>query len=333
MPPGPYIPNEIHALLALGAKMVISVSGGKDSQSMTSVVRRALPNADTRLLFANLGAAEWPQTPGMVREFSRRFDAPLEIVQKRGRDGQPEDFIDFYEKKMRRYAVEKPGTPFWMSASTRDCTSGFKRGPSNAFFAHLDLVINAEGIRAEESAARAKRPPLAVRGSGTAEAFRNRSVAEAIDAWRAAPTTHRPAPRAHEPQTIPAREAGRHKPLLVIDWHPIHHWTEADVWEEIGHSLQELEERRAQYQAGRHEEALAGWTGHPCYVFGAARCSCVLCVLGDRRTLRTGMRENPDLAERYIDMEHESGYTLQQGHSLEDVRAAPEQGRLLLEVA
>lgn len=58
------IPNEIHALLDLGAHLIISVSGGKDSQAMTSVLRRHLPHADTRLLFADLGAAEWPQTRG-----------------------------------------------------------------------------------------------------------------------------------------------------------------------------------------------------------------------------------------------------------------------------
>lgn len=323
MPRNPFIPHEIHALLALGAHLVISVSGGKDSQAMASVLRRHLPGVDARLLFADLGSAEWPQTRGMVREFSRRYDAPLEIVQKRGPDGRPQDFVDYYEGKMRRYALEKPGVPFWMSGSTRDCTSGFKRSPTNAYFAHQELVINCEGIRAEESPSRAKRPPLTVRGSATAPAFRGMSVTEAISAWRDAPTVHRAAPRAHQPQTLPARAAGHHKPLLVIDWHPIHHWSEAEVWEEIGHSLQELEERRAQYAAGRHEQALEGWSAHPCYVFGAKRCSCVLCVMGDQQTIRAGMHHNPELAERYISMEEESGFTLQQGRSLSDLRTSP----------
>lgn len=314
------IPNEIHALLGLGAHLIISVSGGKDSQAMTSAVRRHLPSVPARLLFADLGAAEWPQTRGMVQDFSRRYGAPLEVVQKRGPDGRPQDFVDYYEGKMRRYAREKPGVPFWMSASTRDCTSGFKRSPTNAYFAHLELVINCEGIRAEESPGRAKRPALAVRSSGTAQAFRGMSVTEAIGAWRQAPMVHRPAPKAHQPQTLPARAAGHHKPLLVIDWHPIHHWSEADVWDEIGHPLQELEQRRAQYAAGRHVEALEGWSAHPCYVFGAKRCSCVLCVMGDQQTLRAGMRENPDLAQRYISMEEESGFTLQHGRSLSELR-------------
>lgn len=307
-------PAEIDRALELGAKLVISVSGGKDSQAMAYALAREFPKADKRLLWADLGDAEWPQTPRMVESFSRDLNIPLERVQKQ-KDGAGEDFIDFYEAKMRRYASEKPGVVFWMSAQTRDCTSGFKRGPTNTFFAHLTLVINAEGIRAEESPNRAKQPPLTIRAN-SANLFKGMTPLEAIEAWAEAEATHRNAPTTHAPQTITPRGAGAHKPLLALNWHPIHHWTEEHVWNEIGHTKADLEHRRHQYRNGQHQQALEGWTAHPCYVFGAARCSCILCVLGDRNSLRVGAEHNPAVAERYVAMERESGYTFRQDLAL-----------------
>jgi len=78
---------------------------------------------------------------------------------------------------------------------------------------------------------------------------------------------------------VPARETpvGR-----VDDWYPIHDWTLAQVWERI---------------------ATAGTRSHEAYAAGMSRLSCRFCVLSSRADLVCSARLNPDLADRYAEVE------------------------------
>jgi len=132
----------------------------------------------------------------------------------------------------------------------------------------------------------------AVRERITTKRLKGASLAEAVRGW--------------EPG------AGR----LALDWFPIHHWIEAEVYEHAGHSLDERNERRALYRAGKVEQALAGWQMHPAYVYGNDRVSCNACVLASGNDLTVGARHNPAAFSFLRGLEVQSGFSFKNGWSL-----------------
>lgn len=152
--------------LGRGAVLSVSVSGGKDSQAMLSVLtdrRRALGwPGPAEVVHADLGRAEWPQTPGHVERIAAEAGWPLVVVRReRG------DLLARIEERLNTVSTvdpSRPAKPFWPSAAQRYCTSDLKRGPIQK---HLRthgsvVVVSAQGMRAEESPGRARRPVLAV---------------------------------------------------------------------------------------------------------------------------------------------------------------------------
>jgi 3'-phosphoadenosine 5'-phosphosulfate sulfotransferase (PAPS reductase)/FAD synthetase len=141
-------------LVRRGALFVVNHSGGKDSQAMMIRLLEVIPSRQMIVVHAALGEVEWP--------------GALELAEKQAGDaGVP--FIvaratkTFFEMVEHRFKVRPgPNSPCWPSASNRQCTSDLKRGPiereirrymkENGF----SLVVTCMGIRAEESAARAK---------------------------------------------------------------------------------------------------------------------------------------------------------------------------------
>lgn len=76
-----------------------------------------------------------------------------------------------------------------------------------------------------------------------------------------------------------------------FEWLPIHHLTTAEVFATI---------------------ADAGEEPHPAYALGNERLSCVFCVLGSASDARNGAIRNPDLYEKYVEIEQRTGYTVHQ---------------------
>ena len=74
-----------------------------------------------------------------------------------------------------------------------------------------------------------------------------------------------------------------------IDWLPIHHMTEREVFQTI---------------------AEAGERPHWVYAKGMSRCSCSFCIMATREDLRRAARLRPDLFEEYASLEEEIGHTL-----------------------
>lgn len=145
-----------------GAVLAVSVSGGKDSQAMLNVVMNWYrANNLTNKIFAihaDLGRAEWAQTA----EFTAQMCAAqnIELVTVRAEhEGKPIDLLD--RINLRQAQLKEKGREdvvFFPSFQQRYCTSDMKTDPLNAHFKKFERVVSIEGIRWEESKARAKKP-------------------------------------------------------------------------------------------------------------------------------------------------------------------------------
>ena len=81
----------------------------------------------------------------------------------------------------------------------------------------------------------------------------------------------------------------------VYDWLPIHALTTRQVFNRIREAGQEP------FRA---------------YATGNRRLSCVFCILGCAGDLANGRRERPELFQRYLQLERETGWTMFPGQSL-----------------
>ena len=70
------IPPEIYDVLASGAHLVLSVSGGKDSDAMSYELlyhhRLHRFTGEIIMVHADLGRMEWLETPAYVEDLARR---------------------------------------------------------------------------------------------------------------------------------------------------------------------------------------------------------------------------------------------------------------------
>lgn len=105
--------------------------------------------------------------------------------------------------------------------------------------------------------------------------------------------------RAARTRYAPDRRASNGRRDVDV-WLPIHGWTVEQVWTRI----------RA-----------AGTRPHPAYAAGMTRLSCVFCVLASRADLITAVRLNPELAERYAQVEETTGHRFRQDLSMRQVIA------------
>jgi 3'-phosphoadenosine 5'-phosphosulfate sulfotransferase (PAPS reductase)/FAD synthetase len=134
----------IAELIHRGALFVVNHSGGKDSQAMTAYVRQIVPEDQILVIHAHLPEVEWD---GVIDHIEATIDGlPLRVVQA----GKT-----FFQM------VERRG--MWPSPSNRQCTSDLKRDPIEKEIRRIlkergqSLVVNCMGLRAEESASRARK--------------------------------------------------------------------------------------------------------------------------------------------------------------------------------
>jgi 3'-phosphoadenosine 5'-phosphosulfate sulfotransferase (PAPS reductase)/FAD synthetase len=154
-------------LLRDSAALVLSVSGGKDSDAMTHHLLDLRQSegwtGDVMMVHADLGSrVEWHQTPGYVCDLAQRKGVPLHVVR-----WQHGDLID---RIWQRYHKD-PSRPCWPSSQMRYCTSDLKRGPISRWLRNTfpsGNVVCSMGLRAEESSARAKRQTFRLRKDSSA---------------------------------------------------------------------------------------------------------------------------------------------------------------------
>lgn len=95
------------------------------------------------------------------------------------------------------------------------------------------------------------------------------------------------------------------KKRVVHDWLPIHNWTTKKVWETI-------KQNKLPY--------------HPAYDFGMPRLSCCFCIFSPFDALVVAGIHNPELLEKYVQVEKKIGHTFRAGFSIEAVKIAIENG-------
>lgn len=84
----------------------------------------------------------------------------------------------------------------------------------------------------------------------------------------------------------------------VTQWRPILDYKLDDVWSHIRQT---------------------GLPRHVAYDRGNERLSCALCVLANDNDIRNGAEACPELTERYLKIERETGFTFKNGRSLADI--------------
>lgn len=292
----------IVSVLQEGGHLALSVSGGKDSQVL---VRRVLAEPALSpfkermfVIHADLGRAEWSETPAHVEIIAEEAGLPLVIVRREGGD-----LYERFEQRERK--LEGTGKPHWPSAAARYCTSDLKRGPINKYLRRYDRVISVEGIRAQESSARAKKDALVVRKAITTKRLKESTADEAIA------------------RHLEKNDKGR----LGLTWRPILDFTLEDVWYWLGTSKNDVARRRMLYSEGKTEAALDGWGAHIAYVRGNRRLSCAFCILAGERDLRNAARHEPEKLHYLAEMERRTGFTFKQDFSLAELEEEIKNGK------
>jgi 3'-phosphoadenosine 5'-phosphosulfate sulfotransferase (PAPS reductase)/FAD synthetase len=277
----------IQEAIKKGGCLVSSVSGGKDGQAMTkSLVINGFPIHS--MVHADLGEVEWKESLFMCQKQADEFNIPLVVVRRNDKLG----LLEYWQKRM--YTLKDTGKPFWSSSKNRYCTSDLKREPINAYLRKIDnnLIVSCEGIRAQESSARAKKNPLTIRAGVTSSFYNNMSVAEAIE-------NYRPDKR------------------LVLTWYPIFNYSLDEVWATYGCWPIDIECFRSIYKRNGYVSEL--WPFHPAYVYGNDRVSCVFCILGSKNDLSVGAKQRPELLDKMIAMEEEGNATFKNNWSLKEL--------------
>lgn len=275
--------------------ILVNTSGGKDSDATLTEVwawihRHNIPPDSLYVISADLKRNEWPFALPHINQFTRDLTGKEPIIVSRPQG----DVLQMWEDRYHKLQDEGRTTvaPF-SSSSARYCTSGAKRAQIQKaiikLFPRDYVVINALGIRADESAARRKKKTLTC-----------------LTRSPTAPTLNR----------------------HVYNWLPIHSWSLADVWHSLGWSLDELrllqKDVRNRVTPGDYD-ALAtvcaewGYRWNPAYALGNTRQSCSLCVMASRHDLRNGIQWNPDHFRDIADLERRSGFSFQANQWLSDL--------------
>jgi DNA sulfur modification protein DndC len=133
------IPPAIQELVARGATFVVNHSGGKDSQAMFDYILSFVPDDQILVVHAILPEVEWDGVIEHVHATTRG----IRVLTCRAR-------------RTLLQMIEERG--MFPSPTLRQCTSDLKRGPIERTIRQTGrkLIVNCMGMRAEESASRAK---------------------------------------------------------------------------------------------------------------------------------------------------------------------------------
>ena len=145
------VPPRCREMIRTGALVAINHSGGKDSQSMTILLSRVVPAGQLVAVHAPLAEVEWE---GVVAHIEATLPSAVPLIMAPVSSG-----------KTLLERVEERG--LWPSNSARWCTSDFKAGPIQRELRRYlrdrprfgGRLVNAMGMRAEESPARARKAP------------------------------------------------------------------------------------------------------------------------------------------------------------------------------
>jgi 3'-phosphoadenosine 5'-phosphosulfate sulfotransferase (PAPS reductase)/FAD synthetase len=160
------IDEDVADLIDADAVIAFGASGGKDSDAMALATTRFLDAVNHQgprvLIHADLGRIEHADSLPQCERLAAHLGLEL-IVVKRKQGGMVERWQQRWRDNAARYIDLRCVTLItpWSSASMRFCTSELKVAPITRELAirfHGHPIINAVGIRREESDGRAKKP-------------------------------------------------------------------------------------------------------------------------------------------------------------------------------
>ena len=153
----------IRELIARKALFVVNHSGGKDSQAMMiHLLAQGVPAEQMLVIHASLGEVEWHGALELAQKQAADANVPFVVARAVYKDGSEKTFLNMVEKRF----ADRPDAPSFPSSGQRYCTSDLKRGPIQRETLRymkargLTLVVNCEGLRADESPNRSKLHPF-----------------------------------------------------------------------------------------------------------------------------------------------------------------------------
>ena len=173
--------KEIKELAYQGALFYVSHSGGKDSQAMYTELFSIVPRAQLIVVHADLGEVEWEGVQDHIKATIRH---PLNVVRA----------SKTLFEMVRHRAATRPDVPAFPSAVQRQCTSDLKRNPIYKFIRNdmkergATLALNCMGLRAAESASRAKKETFKLNTTLSKAGLRRRSSASESEGKQAIET-------------------------------------------------------------------------------------------------------------------------------------------------
>jgi 3'-phosphoadenosine 5'-phosphosulfate sulfotransferase (PAPS reductase)/FAD synthetase len=339
-PPGTIvIPDIIHQALLLGAALVISISGGKDSicllRRIVQWFRQQSYPGKLIALHAHLGRIEHAGVLEFLQSICQELEVEL-IVVRHDRSMVEEwqarwntlakdhkaELIPFWSSETTRFCTKSTKTspsnklyrrvtstfdpataPPWSSETIRFCTDRQKSSPSNKSFRKInadnliDCVISAEGLRAEEGRKRALKPLYCVRSEITTKHLQEppkTKTAQQRQDWAISAFD----------QWVNNGYKGR----FGLTWNAIHPFSESEVWQGLGTTIEEVSRRRQLFQEKQYREAFEGFVGHWIYIALSSRLSCSMCVLANNNDVLVGAKFNPFVWLELCLMEMLSGW-------------------------
>lgn len=187
-PPDPYravsTTPEVEGLLRAGAPAAFGVSGGKDSclQAFAGMAYLdAIGHTGPRVLIhADLGRVEWKDSLPTCQRLAERLDLELVVVRRTSGD-MMDRWLQRWVDNVARYeelSCVKLISP-WSSSAMRFCTSELKVAPICRDLVRRfpgTTIINAVGIRRQESPGRRKAPITKPQPALTSATHRTRGL-------------------------------------------------------------------------------------------------------------------------------------------------------------
>lgn len=146
--------QNIRSLVARGALFAVSHSGGKDSQAMLIRLRHVVPDEQILVVHAPLVHVEWEGALEKAREQTPP-GSPFLLAAAIDQHGEEKWLLDWVLQRGK-----------WPDAARRWCTAEWKRGPIRRELRRyadehgFSIIVEALGLRAEESERRADAPAL-----------------------------------------------------------------------------------------------------------------------------------------------------------------------------
>lgn len=168
--PGISTTPEIERLIAASSPVAMGISGGKDSSALAIATNEYLDSvghAGPRVLIhSDLGVTEWRESLPWCRKLADRLGMEL-IITRRAKGDMMDRWEQRWSDNVARYAALKCVKLIlpWSTPGMRFCTSEMKVAPICRELTHRfegQTIINATGIRRQESAGRADAPTAKV---------------------------------------------------------------------------------------------------------------------------------------------------------------------------